>query len=54
VADAKAGPKQEVVAGMGAILLAGTDRIVTPDGYSKFAEIKKCDRTVLPLRKLPN
>jgi hypothetical protein len=45
VADAKERPKQAVVTGMGAILLAGTDRIVTPDGYRKFAEIKKCDRT---------
>jgi hypothetical protein len=45
VADAKEGPKQEFIASMGAILRAGPDRIVTPDGYSKFAEIKKCDRT---------
>ena len=45
MADAKEGPKQEFVASMGAILRAGPDRIVTPDGYRKFAEIKECDRT---------
>jgi len=31
---------------MGAILCAGPGRIVTPDGYRKFAEIKECDRTL--------
>ena len=45
MADAEEGPKQEFAAGLAAVLRASPDRIVTPDGYSKFAEIKKCDRT---------